>query len=360
MDPRVNFDRAFTGMLTSRDPHRVWSYSDLDRTGITERELRVYDQRLFRERWHQLHDQLATNFQYEAHPDSAAFLFAELIGGEIPEFDYKPISRKCVWALADIGTEEARSYLLRLAGGEDEILAGYARKRLDNWGRERSRKGRKIKVSGSSGNRIELEPYLSYKDRLPQAGRHLVAYHTEEEIVVYQAYNHAIADFAVANQQFGGAAFSYNRMSWIKPNFLWMMYRCGWGQKTNQERVLAIYLRRKDWEDILQRAVFSSFQPDIHQREETWRASLANSEVRLQWDPDHDPYGNPLRRKAIQIGIKGQTLRRFGTEMVQRIVDITPFVLRQKLYVDRQELQHLEVPRETVLQVQREQGAIGL
>jgi len=25
-----------------------------------------------------------------------------------------------------------------------------------------------------------------------------------------------------------------NRMTWIKPNFLWMMYRSGWASKKNQ------------------------------------------------------------------------------------------------------------------------------
>ncbi len=45
-------------------------------------------------------------------------------------------------------------------------------------------------------------------------------------IVVYQAYRPEIGDFSVEHQHFGGA-FSYNRMTWIKPNFLWMMYHSG-------------------------------------------------------------------------------------------------------------------------------------
>ena len=39
---------------------------------------------------------------------------------------------------------------------------------------------------------------------------------------------------------FGGDHFSLNRMSWVKPNFLWMMYRSGWGQKEGQVVVLAV------------------------------------------------------------------------------------------------------------------------
>ena len=31
-------------------------------------------------------------------------------------------------------------------------------------------------------------------------------------------------------------------MSWIKPNFLWKMYRCGWATKEGQEIVLAVWI----------------------------------------------------------------------------------------------------------------------
>lgn len=84
--------------------------------------------------------------------------------------------------------------------------------------------------------------------------------------------------------------------------------------------------------------------------------------MRLQWDPDHDPYGGKLDRKAIQIGMKGEVLRWFGTEMIRRIVDVTDFVQAQKRHVDDRELDLLEIPRETVYEVRRAevQMAIGL
>ncbi len=195
---------------------------------------------------------------------------------------------------------------------------------------------------------LPVEGYAFFRDRLPTSGRHIVAYQTDENIVVYQAYNNKIADWAVANQKLGGPAFSYNRMSWIKPNFLWMMYRCGWASKENQERVLAITVRKTDWEGILSHAVFSSYQPDVYETHENWKQQLAASEVRLQWDPAHDPYGAKLGRKAIQIGMKGSILQQFGTAMIQRIDDVTEFVKLQKLHVDRNDLAHLLVPKETV------------
>jgi len=164
--------------------------------------------------------------------------------------------------------------------------------------------------------------------------------------MVYQAYKPGIAKFAVENQYLGGPEYSYNRMSWIKPNFLWMMYRCGWAEKENQERVLAISINKSDFEVILREAVLSSFNSQYYRDHEHWTKELEVKEVRMQWDPDHDPYGNKLARRAIQLGLKGNALQTF----VQRIVaieDITEFVKTQKTLLDSGRLNELLVPVET-------------
>lgn len=41
------------------------------------------------------------------------------------------------------------------------------------------------------------------------------------------------------------------RMTWVKTNFLWMMFRSGWASKPNQERVLAIFVRRERFDYYL-------------------------------------------------------------------------------------------------------------
>ncbi len=88
------------------------------------------------------------------------------------------------------------------------------------------------------------EPYLVQIRRWPKTGRHILAQFDDESVIVYQAYRPAIGHFAAKNGFFGGE-FSLSRMSWIKPNFLWMMYRCGWASKEGQEVVLAVRLKRK-------------------------------------------------------------------------------------------------------------------
>ena len=60
-----------------------------------------------------------------------------------------------------------------------------------------------------------------------------------DHLTVYQAYPPEIADAAVAAGRFV-PPFKRERMTWIKPSFRWMMYRCGWATKPGQERVLAV------------------------------------------------------------------------------------------------------------------------
>lgn len=190
--------------------------------------------------------------------------------------------------------------------------------------------------------------YLEYYKNIPPKGQVILGQQTEEFIVVYQAYNKQIAEDATSNQKLGGNHFSYNRMSWIKPNFFWMMYRCGWAEKENQENVIAIWIKKSDFETILDNAVYSSFQENIYQSREQWQSELQQKEVRLQWDPDHDPFGNKQERRAIQLGLKGHILKKFGEEMIQKIENITDFVKAQKQFVTKNEIENLIVPIETL------------
>src|SRR5499426_1049255 len=123
------------------------------------------------------------------------------------------------------------------------------------------------------------ENYRAQVVRWPRAGRHILAQFDGDSIVVYQAYRPAIGRFA-AEQGYLGGEFSFTRMSWIKPNFLWMMYRCGWGTKPDQEVVLAVRLRRDAFETILAAAVPSSFHPACFVTKEDWEQALKASDVR--------------------------------------------------------------------------------
>lgn len=197
---------------------------------------------------------------------------------------------------------------------------------------------------------IPTELYHLSLKRLPQNGRHIIACQDENSLLVYQAYKNSIADYAVTKQQLGGPDFNYQRMSWIKPNFLWMMYRCGWAEKKDQERVLALWISKTDFEKILSDTVFSAFKKEFYDSSEQWKNELLSKNVRLQWDPDHDPFGRKVERRAIQLGLKGETLKYFGRQQVQKIEDITVFVKQQKQMLKNNQSDKLLVPVETIFQ----------
>ena len=191
-----------------------------------------------------------------------------------------------------------------------------------------------------------IKSYLEQLPTWPTEGRHILAHYDETSIIVYQAYRPEIAEYAVKHQRFGGA-FSYTRMSWIKPNFLWMMYRCGWASKPGQEHVLAIHLPRTFFDELLQQAVLSTFDASRHESRDIWQAAVKRSDVRVQWDPDHDPTGKPLERRAVQLGLRGKALLRYGQSEVLEIEDITDFVKEQSKNV-KAPFESLLMPKEQI------------
>lgn len=142
---------------------------------------------------------------------------------------------------------------------------------------------------------------------------------------VYQAFNDEIANEVLISGRFG-SSFNRERMTWIKPSFLWMMYRSGWGTKNNQNRILSIDMKREGFDYIVDHAVLTSYDPKLYKDYQEWKEQLALSDIRCQWDPDRDIDGNPLNMRAIQLGIKGDTLFRYLNEWIVNIRDISKFV----------------------------------
>lgn len=191
---------------------------------------------------------------------------------------------------------------------------------------------------------LRIEPLEAQSAHWPASGRHVLAQYDDASVVVYQAYRPSIGHYAAKHGHFGGG-FSLARMSWIKPNFLWMMYRCGWATKPDQEVVLAVWLARAAFDEILAQAVPSTYWDHRYASREAWQADVERSDVRLQWDPDHDPQGKPLVRRAVQLGLRGNALARYAKDWILRIEDITPLVRAQHAHVGTAAL---ETPRERV------------
>jgi hypothetical protein len=200
---------------------------------------------------------------------------------------------------------------------------------------------------------LHTESYRDQLARWPTTGHHILAQADAETVVVYQAYRRSIGEAAAADQCFGGGGFSLGRMSWIKPNFLWMMYRSGWGTKDGQEIVLAVWLARAGFDTILAGAVPSSFDPARYPDREAWSEAVKHSDVRVQWDPDHAPNGAPVERRAIQLGLRGAVLARYAREWIAEIQDISPQVAAMRAQLDAGGVAALVCPREHVYPVGR-------
>ncbi len=152
--------------------------------------------------------------------------------------------------------------------------------------------------------------------------RQIRAVYDERTITVYQAYRKEIAQNAVKAQTFV-SPFKIDRMTWIKPSFFWMMYRCGWAEKPGQEHVLAIKMTQEGFDWALEHACLSHFDAALHASYDAWKAQLELSPVRVQWDPERDLFLNKLDYRSIQIGLSGEAVHRYVREWIVGIEDIT-------------------------------------
>ena len=144
----------------------------------------------------------------------------------------------------------------------------------------------------------------------------------DKNIRVYQAYNEAIAESAMRSGRFVSPPFKQDRMTWIKPSFLWMMYRAGWGHKeSGQARILAIDISREGFEWALANSCLSHPPSDMPENE--WAELKASSCVRVQWDPERNLTLGKLDYRSIQIGLSGDAVKHYTSSWIQHITDIT-------------------------------------
>ena len=174
------------------------------------------------------------------------------------------------------------------------------------------------------------------------AFRQIRAEYDDKTITVYQAYNDAIADAAVAKQRLDASPlFSRTRMTWVKASWSWMLYRAGYSYKdANQSRILALRMKHEHFLELLSHA---------HVNEPSVRAGGGNgteptaehkkrqpktSGLQVQWDPERTPKLGRLEYRSIQIGIRGDVNRRWIDEWIESIEDVTERARELKRAID--------------------------
>ncbi|MEV7403958.1 DUF4291 domain-containing protein [Streptomyces sp. NPDC091267] len=149
------------------------------------------------------------------------------------------------------------------------------------------------------------------------------ALHTDTTVTVYQAYSPSLGLPAARDGRFP-PAWKRDRMTWIKPSFLWMMYRCGWGTKEGQETVLAVEITREGFDRALAHAELSHYERGVHPDRAAWQRSLRRAPARVQWDPERDLHLNRLPYRSLQLGLAGDAARRYADEWTVSVRDVTP------------------------------------
>ena len=174
------------------------------------------------------------------------------------------------------------------------------------------------------------------------AHREIRANYDRSSIVMYQAYAERIAKPALEAQTFV-EPFSFGRMTWIKPSFLWLMERSGWGRKAGQERILAVRISRSGFERALGQAVLTSFEARVHASPQAWQALFEKAKVHVQWDPERSMRGQKLPHRSIQVGLSRHVIREFVDRWIVGIDDLTE--LAQKIYKLRSQGRHDQARR---------------
>lgn len=236
-------------------------------------------------------DDIVTAFDAAGDPASVACLEEAMWWR--PDWDeYHNLAIKCVWALERIVSGEAVTALI------NAVRLGPAT----------------ISEAALRGLRTSSPPE-----------RQVRATFDEETVTVYQAFPVEIARNAVSAGRLV-APFSLQRMTWIKPSFLWMMYRSGWATKAGQERVLAIRIARAAFDQALSSAELTSFDPRVHPNHDDWQERSRNSAVRVQWDPDRTVRFDGLPWRCIQIGLAPPVAADYAHTWIDSIEDVTELV----------------------------------
>jgi hypothetical protein len=198
---------------------------------------------------------------------------------------------------------------------------------------------------------LAVERWCEQASCWPVRGRHILAHHTATSIVLYHAFAPQVAAQLIASRRFDALACGASGTSWFKVGFLSMMHHCGWGTQSHLERVLALRTSRAWFNELLQCAVPTAPDPGT---------ARARAEVQFQWDADHDPAGAPLPRRALQLGLRGEALRRFGRWEVLEVIDLTDFIATQRKLALAGELERITLPRERLYSPARESLGVRL
>lgn len=70
------------------------------------------------------------------------------------------------------------------------------------------------------------------------------------------------------------------------------MERSNWGQKSGQEYILAVHVKRSGWDEALSSGVLTSFEASAYRNAQTWREQFEHEGVKHQ--PSYNEALHPI------------------------------------------------------------------
>lgn len=183
--------------------------------------------------------------------------------------------------------------------------------------------------------------------------RKIYAAFDDEGIYVYQAFKPEIVKTAVELGTFG-KGFGLDRMTWIKPSFAWMLRRSEYATKHRMEAIAKIKISHEAWLEILSQSIETHWNEANYAREFEWQAALNRSDVIHQWDPERDLVGRKLERQAIQVGIRGEIIKKYVKDFILGVEDVTLLAKEIGKSVKAKDAISAIVPKERVYPVSSE------
>lgn len=300
---------------------------------------------LFESEWHRAHEDMARAFQYISNPITAETLFKVAFSDfeYIRWNEYFPLQRKCTWALADIGTNEAKNYLVQIEQQANETIAKYAIKRLILWDFEFRRKVPVLGKNHYKSFAIALESYSDRLNKLPENGQDIIGYVmknldtidtppynyiSKEYIVLYLVNEKSTAASIIESQDLEKPDYSSLKANSIQLSFLSIMHHYSLREKENEESVLAVWLKKEDLEEILQK-------------------------VKPKWNPDYDYFGREIERQTIHLDLTEEDFEKLVKEKIEFVLDTSDFIKEQKRYIDQNKMERLMIPKERIVDFEK-------
>lgn len=150
----------------------------------------------------------------------------------------------------------------------------------------------------------------------------IYANYDEAGVYMYQAFKPATVKIAAELGTFG-KGFGFDRLTWIKPSFAWLLRRSKYGTKNRMKGIAKIKIAHSAFLEILEQSIETHWNQKLYSNEDNWQKAINNSDVIHQWDPERDLVGKRLNRQSIQIGIRGEVIKKYVSDYILGVEDIS-------------------------------------